>query len=429
MEQVVIIFAYHFPPENSIGGNRPYLFRKYLSEMGYHCHVITAANQGCHPSSDIEYVPDPFVTRPRTGVGWQLERAIRKLVFPGAMGFQWSRLACRSARKFLLSKENSEVTVYSTFPPFGTHLAAFLLTRNRKLKWIADFRDPMYLHPGHHSEFSRFKRAAYQACERAILRGANAILVTADTLAEQWKCRYPGQAKRIQVIWNGFDPDDRIEETAPPQSACRLFSHVGALYGGRDIAPLLESVSRLVNSGRLRPGTLRIRLVGPVDKDCLPSTEFLARATNQGWLEIIPEQVSRPDARRMAYESNGLLLVQPHSTVQVPGKLFEYVRLRRPILAFIRHGTPIERILRQSAVTHQCVYAEDSPQEIDNAVERFLTLEDEGNGPNAWFEDNFNARSQTEALAALIRSLHHPAGRNAMTTERSEVPINAIPRI
>src|ERR1017187_6096621 len=103
-ERIVVMLAYHFPPENSIGGARPYYFYKYLSEMGYRCYVITAADQGHHPNLDTEYVPDPFVTSPRLGIGWQLERAVRKVLFPGAAGFQWSRLACQAASAFLLSK-------------------------------------------------------------------------------------------------------------------------------------------------------------------------------------------------------------------------------------------------------------------------------------------------------------------------------------
>ena len=114
-ERIVVMFAYHFPPENAIGGVRPYRFFKYLSEMGYRCQVFTAAEQASHPNLNTEYIPDPFVTSSRRSIGWQAERAVRKLLFPGAVGFQWSRLACQAARAFLLSKRNAEITIYSQF--------------------------------------------------------------------------------------------------------------------------------------------------------------------------------------------------------------------------------------------------------------------------------------------------------------------------
>ena len=40
---VVLIFAYHFPPEPEIGAARPGRFYKYLKRMGYDCRIITAA--------------------------------------------------------------------------------------------------------------------------------------------------------------------------------------------------------------------------------------------------------------------------------------------------------------------------------------------------------------------------------------------------
>ena len=112
----------------------------------------------------------------------------------------------------------------------------------------------------------------------------------------------------------------------------------------------------------------------------------------------------------MAQESDGLLLVQPHTAVLIPGKLFEYLRLRRPILAFILPDTPIERILKQSGVTYRCVYAGDSFQELDDAVESFFNRKEEGSEANTWFEENFNAKKQTQALDALIRSMHERKG-------------------
>ena len=41
----VILIAYHFPPGPEIGAVRPYRFYKYLTRMGYRCHVITASAQ------------------------------------------------------------------------------------------------------------------------------------------------------------------------------------------------------------------------------------------------------------------------------------------------------------------------------------------------------------------------------------------------
>jgi glycosyltransferase involved in cell wall biosynthesis len=399
------MFAYHFPPENAIGGARPYHFYKYLSRMGYRCHVITAAQQSTPSNPDFEYVCDPFPDV--RGIGWQLERAARKFLLPGAAGFRWSRLAYKAAWAFLCSHQGSEVTIFSTSPPLGTHLAACRLARNRQFKWIADFRDPLADDPGRIG-LAKFQKSIYRWLERSILESSTITIANTDALADKLKKNYPSRRDHVHIIWNGFDPEDRVQPLPPPVNDRLIISHIGELYGGRNISPLLESVSRLIDTGRLAPTTIRIRLVGPVERDCIPPKEFLSRAIQQGWLEVLPELVSKDEARRMAQDSNGLLVVQPHTTIQVPGKVFEYLRLGRPILAFILPNTPTERILRQSGVPYRCAYAGSSIQEMDNAVQDFFQPVEAVERANLWFEENFNAEKQTRSLETLIQSLHHP---------------------
>jgi glycosyltransferase involved in cell wall biosynthesis len=409
VERVVLIFAYHFPPENAVGGARPYRFCKYLSQMGYRCHVITAAEPSEPPYPDCEYVPDPFVKTSRKGIGWQLERLVRKFLMPGVTGIQWSRLACQAAIAFLGSNPDAQVTIFSTFPPLATHLAAFQLIRGKRLRWIADFRDPLHDNPAD-AGLTKFQRFFYRRFERAFFDRADIVIANTDAMAAKWKKDYPSIRDRVHLIWNGFDPEDSIKPQPRPHRDFQIISHVGELYRGRSVAPLLEAISRLIDAGRLQSGSVRVRLVGPMESDCLPNPQFLTRAKDQGWLDLIAHQVPPQEARSIAQTSDGLLLVPHPSPMQVPAKLFEYLRLGRPILAYVLPDSPIERILKQSGVTYSCVYAGSSPQEIDNSVESFFHLRADGGSANEWFTQNFDAKNQTKTLDTLIRSIHPRQG-------------------
>jgi Glycosyl transferase 4-like domain len=403
--RVIIMFAYHFPPENAVGGVRPYRFYKYLSRLGYRCHVITAADQASRPDLDSERVADPFIARPRRGLGWQAERALRKLLLPGVVGVRWSGLACRAARTFLRSETGAEVTIFSTYPPLGAHLAAFQLAHREKLPWIADFRDPMGDNPGH-PFLKGHQHQVYRWMERNILKRATIAIANTDAVADKWRCASPHRHDRIHLIWNGFDPEDRVPPLPVPQREYRLISHVGELYQGRNITALLESISRLLAARRLPANGVRIRLVGSYLSESVPGPEFLRRAEAEGWLELIPNRLPHREALTIAQTSDGLLLVQPHSSVQVPGKLFEYLQIGRPVLAYILRDTPIERILRHSGVPYRCAYADSPPEEMDRAVESFFAFKEHHHPASEWFEANFDARVQTQTLEKLIRSIH-----------------------
>src|SRR5205807_3107640 len=141
-DRVVVIIAYHFPPENAIGAARPFRFYKYLLRMGYQCRVITAAPQVEAFNANIEYIPDPFLNESR-GLGWHVERAARRILFPGATGLRWAFQASDAIRRILQQEKSDQVTIISTSPPLGVQLAAKLGRRASQSRWIADFRDPL----------------------------------------------------------------------------------------------------------------------------------------------------------------------------------------------------------------------------------------------------------------------------------------------
>ena len=65
----------------------------------------------------------------------------------------------------------------------------------------------------------------------------------------------------------------------------------------------------------------------------------------------------------------------------------------------------IEWILSNSGVPYVCVHEQDSPDAADEKVLRFLALPNTPVAANRLFEENFDARKQTQQLAQLIDSL------------------------
>ena len=405
-EHLVLIFAYHYPPENVIGAARPFRFAKYLSRLGYTCRVFTAADQTGRNDPHTVYVPDPFVTLPRRSFKWQLERAVRKLILPGELGTQWSYRACRAARACIRTHPGARATIFSTYPPLGAHLAAWQLARSENVPWIADFRDPFpdwresnEIHPLH----SR----VYRWLEHAIARRADVVIANTDGAMAEWREKFPSLHGKVQLIWNGFDPEDRIEPMKVPPREHRVLSHIGHLYEKRTASPVLESISRLIAAGRLSSGKVRVRLIGTTSVRELPNHEFLDRAQSEGWLDLVTERIPQREALQIARSSDGLLLLQPQSTTQVPGKLFEYLQIGRPILAFVPPDSPSERLLQRSGVPYRSVYPVSTPEAIDDAVADFFDLPSAPVAPNAWFEEQFNAENQTRILDSILRSLHN----------------------
>jgi hypothetical protein len=155
-------------------------------------------------------------------------------------------------------------------------------------------------------------------------------------------------------------------------------------------------VERLRSKGRL--DNLKILQVGVVEPECMPEEKH-------DWFEI-REPVPAAEARRVALDSDGLMLIQPHTAVQVPGKLFEYLRLGRPILAYVVRDSPVEHILQHAGVPFACVYPDSSPQEFEERLLSFWErMSPQPYPPNAWFYNTCEASRQADALDRIIQSI------------------------
>ena len=402
MNTQLLLFAYAFPPENVSGAARPFRFYRYLPEFGVSPRVITASPQSLQ-LPDVVFVRDEPRDFPRQNWSWHLERMVRKFLLPGELGLTWSRKAAAQSRNLI--SLHSRTAVLSTSPPLSTHLAALQLKRKLGIPWIADFRDP--LNPSGQIAVSHAN--IFSMIEAFFFREADAVIANTDAVSELWKVRYPAHQEKIHVICNGFDPAEVILPAPIPQRTYKHIVHVGELYRGRHPGLILDSLNRLITRGALVPGSLRLSLIGPSSDDTIPNIDVLRRLAEAGVVEYVPSLMPQEKARLIACQADALLLLQPQSDVQIPAKLFEYIRIGRPVLAFIRRGSPTEDILDRSGIPHRSIYPNDSPEEIDAKLLAFLALRSDSVSPSQWFVEQFNARRQTQMLSAIIEGLPYQA--------------------
>jgi glycosyltransferase involved in cell wall biosynthesis len=404
----VILIAYHFPPGPEIGAVRPYRFYKYLTRMGYRCHVITASAQSA-ASDDVIFLPDEL-REIWEGAGGQRksfkayqELLLRKIAFPGHIGMMWSFAAAARCHQLFRQHPSERFVVFSTYPPLGVLPAGLMAYLRDRLPWIADFRDPLGVGLG--DEFtSANQRFWNHQLEARVFRQASAVIANVEGAAEMWRKLYPRAARKLHVIPNGFDPEDAPRAREIPARSQRLIVHAGGLYHGRNPNVVVESLARLRASGAAEALAAKILLIGSIDAKTGLNQALYEQAQREGWLELRPP-VTRDESQRVMEEADALLLVQPQSDVQVPGKLFEYICIGRPVLALVPRNSAVEQILQKSAISNVCTYADDAAEAADGKMVEFLRLPNTPAVASEWFRGNFNAEEQTKQLAGIIEEL------------------------
>jgi glycosyltransferase involved in cell wall biosynthesis len=399
----VLLLAFHFPPEGLPGAVRPARFFKYLPEFGYQPEVITGAVQA-EVKDHIHALPAPTYLPNKYTLAGAVEIMLHLAIWPSEMALLWSGPAFAKARRLI--RNNQVSAIVSTAPPLNVHLTALALKLRYGIPWIADFRDPMLDNP-FRQDWGRICSAADHIVENQIFKHADAIVGVTDVVAGRWRVRYPQYAHKLHVLYNGYDPAENLAGVPIPPRPYRTLSHFGNFYGMRRPDIILNALVRLLAGNVLSPETVRIQFVGGFGEDIIAeSGSKMAYLRQNGIVENI-DLMPRPQALERMMGSDYLMLldIQEGEGYTVPSKLFEYIRVGRPILTVTQPDSPVERIISRSGVPHVLVHPGESEDSVAGKVQQLFELPSDPVKPSDWFLENFDGRRQTGTLASILESI------------------------
>lgn len=369
----VLILAYLFPPIAGGGIPRPLKFCKYLPEYGWNTVVLTV-DPSYHVSLDeslLEQVPaqtpvyrakefNPYETlnRLRTTKNggappsfsssspsssqrfkaslFQLIKNAKNHVLVPDDHVLWVPFAVRKGMQAI--REQKIDVIYSTSGPYSSHLVGRALQKRTGLPWIADFRDPWTQNMHRSGIFWREK--AEEKMEKSVMTHADVVLTVTRTFAENFKAKYP-QIQRLEVIHNGYDPEDYTKIESQPVPDRFVLAYTGVFYQKRNPRLFLQAVSELVNEGVVNQRHLLIRFAGVFDYP--GQSENREAVEKYGLKDVVetPGYLPHQDSLSLLKSADVLLLfgdTAPGSGAYIPGKVYEYMAVQRPILALSRKG-------------------------------------------------------------------------------------------
>ena len=346
----VLMVALEFPPCHSAGVKRTLTFYRNLESFGWKPIVLTARASiydRTDPNSTESTFAEDSVYR-AFGLN-----AYRHLSFRGK---HWGRLSApdRFASWFWhavllgrrLIKQHQPDAIWSTFPCSSAHKVAHQLSQEFRLPWIADFRDPYHAD----TEPAGVPAAKAKRIDRDTARYARKLIFTTQQARDLYLQRYTFLAgDKTVVIPNGFSEQEfaRAEHalqkpgSAEPDGFTVL--HSGSLYGGaRDPARLLEALADIKQRGTL-PANFQLIFRG-VDND--PRLQSQIDELQLQKTVVLKAPVSFERSVVEILQADALLLIQaPEHKTQIPGKVYEYLRAKKPIIALGTKGSAVSTLL------------------------------------------------------------------------------------
>ena len=423
----VLVITYYWPPTAGSGVQRWLKFSKYLSRFGWECVIYTPENPDRLASDEslLSDVPEGLevIKRPI----WEPYAFYRKVVKSDGKGAGvnqlnsqkksfmqrlavlvrgnlfvpdpragWIRPSVRFLTKYL--KEHPVDAVVTTGPPHSMHLIGLGLKRRTGVRWIADFRDAW-------TEIFYYKHMNLLPCtdkrhhrlEQQVLDEANLVISVSPLEREgfQKHTKTP-----VLLITNGYDEADFCSE-APELPADRFtLVNTGLFSSDGNPIRLWDVLARKCAEDAEFKRQLRIRLAGMVDPEIYEALEARGLSGNVEKLGYLPHKQT-VEVQRNANVLLLLLRKEPEYAKALPGKIFEYLAARRPVLGIGQEDSASARMLSDTGAGVMYDWDREDPirNYIDSAWERHLRGED---GP---CEGDVSAYSRLELTRKLSQIL------------------------
>jgi glycosyltransferase involved in cell wall biosynthesis len=454
----VLMILYYFPPSGGPGVQRGLKFVRYLSEFGWQPVVVTVRETASFPVRDetlLREIPAGLtVRRTRCPEFYDLYRALtgqrgitsldittmsageRK---PVRRLLRWLRAACfvpdgrigwrpHAVRAGLqLRADPGYEAIFSSGPPFTSHLIGRELHRRTGIPWVADYRDPWTRAPFYPNR-PGFARRLDERLEEACLAEAQRTVVVGEQMAAGLHEGHPQiPRERISVIPNGYDPADFEHVPILDDGTFRL-THTGSLFLARTPANLLAALETLL---REEPGFAehaRLCLAGRTDADLIARVRGSALAN----IAELPGYLPHGESVAWLRRSRVLLLLigrdaQAHT--MVTGKVYEYLAAGAPILAIGPCDGDAAKLLARTRAGR--IFEPDDAvgirEHLRELWRRFRAGEPLAAAPDAREIERYSRRELTRELARLLDGcvatdpplVHSPGARPAHAPDRT----------
>jgi len=429
----VLIISYYWPPAGGIAVHRCLKFAKYLREFGWEPVVCIPENPE-YPVLDngnFKDVPEGLETiRTKIWEPYNLFKFISgkkkedrihnvfleedKPTFSHNLGI-WIRgnIFIPDARKFWIRptikylsrylKEHPVDLLFTNGPPQSTHLIACGVKRNLGIPWHADFQDPwtqvdyfpqLMLNP--------ISRKFHELMEQRVFSNADKITICSDT----WKSDLETiGAKNVGVIVWGYDEDD-FKNINITLSKKFTLSHYGSLGPDRNAKTLWKALSLLANEDERFANDLEIEFAGFVGHAIKDEIKSLGLQNNL----VLFDHLSRKETLERMHRSQVLLLIlnnMPNVNGRLPGKLFEYLASRRPIVVVGPEESDASKIVRSVKSGFTCNFddLEKSIHLVKDLYEKFKSGKLIANNSDI---SQYTNRNLTKKLAGYFEQINSP---------------------
>lgn len=367
MDRRALIVTYYFPPLGGGGVQRMAKLVKYGTQQGWHFTVVTADErssiipkddsllQEIPSSTKIVRIPlrllPPVVKEEQrfTRNSNYFKRWLSAFFFVPDSRRKWVEKAWPVLRKELSEKRYDLVLI--SLPPYSLSFLARTIQAHFDLPVLLDLRDPWTLNPYKIHPTPLHRLLDWKLEKKAIGSVRFGVSAYARVL-KHYKTALPAfEREAWRVIPNGFDEDDFAGLETATSSADKHFviAFSGTIYSHVNHPRALFGAMALLNRQAPEWGQkLRFAFVG---KAHINLQQVARKYGVEGQLIDYGYRPHR-ESLHILNRAQALVFVlddrEPRSVFTVGGKVYEYLRLKKPILALVPPSGEAADLIRKT---------------------------------------------------------------------------------
>lgn len=375
----VLLVTYYWPPSGKASLHWPLDMVKYLPEFNWHPAVLTAKEDTFSQKDESLLVdvdpslivlrtnsPEPFnfykkfigkqkeeqliasetITQTEKGLKHKVAIWIRMNLFIPDARIGWYFPSIIEGRKFLTG--NYFDAIVSIGPPHTSHLIAQKLSKQFGILHTPVFIDP-WTDIVYYKNFRRSKLtlAIDNHLEKSVLQHAKNVVFVTETMKKDYIKKYSWLKPKSHVLYWGYNEEafknlplllleERNSNTSNLNSSEEILLHAGNIFDYQNPKSFWKLIRQMSKEGR----KIRIKFIGTV-------APAVKNSISENGLDQFTEYLgflNYSDMLKELFKAN-YLMVCASEPRHVPGKLFEYLRTGKPIIAFGNGNEEVKKIL------------------------------------------------------------------------------------
>jgi glycosyltransferase involved in cell wall biosynthesis len=274
----------------------------------------------------------------------------------------------------------------------------------KKAPFVLEIRDVITGNKIMEQSQTTIEKYTIRSIEKKVIKYVDDFIFLTRFIKEDYiKWQYTNKnVLKGEVITNGYDSEAVENISAKVREKEQiLFAHVGSFYGSRNPLKFLQALGEVLKDMEYIKGKVFVEFVGAIPAETMVEIDEIAKKYDIEKNIIMIGKISHDEALEVMVNSsiNILITHETGSEYAIPGKIFEYIGTKRPILA-LSEDILVKELMEENKLGYIC--SNRSVEKIKSTLKEILENIENINNMELESSNKFSSENQVRSMEEVF---------------------------